>query len=449
MAGRGIFVKKNGQWKAVAAPSVKENGSFQNIKGGFTKVNGTWQQFWPPNVTANILVVGGGGGGGIGYGWEGGGGGGAGGVVYQPGIVLSATSSYTAIIGGGGGANSHGSDSWFGTGAPPSNSSATDVPVYAGSYPVYNGFLNTYGVWVNPDFVDPVNQWQTVNYLAEIPNGQNYTLRCSADNDIRVYIYGNLVGSNDSWGSFNDSTVSLGAGTTTIRIDALNQDAGSPGLFAAALYDPSGNVVWSTRKTTIVTTSPWPLAIGGGNGGWGTPEQTVGSGGSGGGGCGYVNTHGGGNGTAGQGNPGGTGVWQGFGAAGGGGGGGSGGSGAGSNGNQGGDGGVGSYYLGYWVGGGGAGGYGNQGPGGDGPGGTGGTGGGGNGNGGNGQNGTGGGGGGSQHSASTPAGVGGSGTVIVQYAANSAFFTGGAITVANGLVTHKFDTPGTFTLAGL
>lgn len=446
MAGRGIFQNQNGKWVAVAAPSVNESSSWTNIKAGYTNVAGQWKQFWPPNVTANILVIGGGGGGGIGYGWEGGGGGGAGGVVYEPDIVLSATSNYTVIVGNGGSANNGGAYSWFGTGIPAQTLPATDTPVYAVSWSTYCGFLNTYGVWTSPDAVSPVGSWVTVNYTANIPAGQNYTLRVSSDNHIRVTIDGSQVGANDNWATYNDSTVSLSAGLTTINIRALND--GGPASFAAALYDPSGNVVWSTRNTTYTTTSLWPTAIGGGNGGWGTPEQTVGSGGSGGGGCGYVNTHGGGNGTAGQGNSGGTGIWQGYGAAGGGGGGGAGGSGQSSNGNQGGDGGLGIRVLGLDVGGGGGGGYGNQGPGGTGPGGNA-THGGGQGDGGNGVDGTGGGGGGSMHNADTSGGNGGCGGIYVQYPAATPFFTGGTITVNNGLVTHAFTSPGTFTLGGL
>jgi len=446
MAGRGIFQNQNGKWVAIAAPSVNESGTWTNIKAGYTNVNGQWRQFWPPNVTANILVVAGGGGGGIGYGWEGGGGGGAGGVIYEPGIVLSASTNYTAIVGAGGSPNNSGGNSWFGSGNAPQTLSATDIPVYAYTYPVYCGFLNTYGVWTSTDFVSPVGSWVTVNYTTNILLGQNYTLRVSADNHIRVTINGKQVGANDNWGTYNDSTVNLSPGVTVINIQALND--GGPASFAAALYDPSGTVVWSTRDTTYTTTSPWPTAIGGGNGGWGTPDQTAGSGGSGGGGCGYVNTHGGAAGTPGQGNAGGTGIWQGFGQAGGGGGGGAGGVGQQSNGNQGGDGGTGVNYLGYQVAGGGAGGYGNQGPGGSGPGGNASFGG-GNGNGGNGVDGTGGGGGGSQHSASTPAGTGGAGGIYVQYPAIAPFFTGGTVTVDNGLVTHAFTSAGTFTLSGL
>jgi hypothetical protein len=50
------------------------------------------------------------------------------------------------------------------------------------------------------------------------------------------------------------------------------------------------------------------------------------------------------------------------------------------------------------------------------------------------------------HSAYSNAGTGGSGTVIVQYQAFSAFFTGGTVSVNDGWVTHRFSTPGSWSL---
>jgi hypothetical protein len=50
------------------------------------------------------------------------------------------------------------------------------------------------------------------------------------------------------------------------------------------------------------------------------------------------------------------------------------------------------------------------------------------------------------HSAYTNAGSGGSGVVIVQYPGLSAFFTGGDVSVTDGWVTHRFSTPGHWTL---
>ena len=454
MSGRGIFTKQNGKWVAVSAPTVNQSGAWDKIKAGFTKVNGTWAQFWPPNVRARILVVAGGGGGGIGYGYEGGGGGGAGGLVFAKDILLDGRNIYNAIVGAGGGANSSGSNSYFGLNTTLPSTSAVDTAVYPASYPVYNGFLNTYGVWTSPDFVSPVGSPVTVNYTANIPVAQSYTLTVSADNHVTVTVAGQSV-TNDGWWTTDSGVVNLPAGLVTITCTALND--GGPASFAAALYSPDGSLVWNTRMVDpIQVDDGWFTAIGGGNGGWGTPSQTAGSGGSGGGGCGYVNTHSGGNGTPGQGYAGGTGIWQGFGQAGGGGGGGFSGPGAQSNGNQGGSGGNGislaffsqdPTFANLYIAGGGGGGYGNQGPGGSGPPGEGGLGGGGIGNGGDALPNTGGGGGGSGHSNYTPAGTGGSGLVAIQYEAVGAFFAGGNITVNNGIVTHMFTGVGSSTLS--
>ena len=435
---RGIFKKQNGQWKRVIAPSYNIGGNWTSIQKGFVKKDGIWQQFFPSDVVAKILVVGGGGGGGIGYGYEGGGGGGAGGVVYREGIPLSVLSgnNYNVTVGEGGSANSSGGYSLFGSGGFDTINSA-DVPVYAGTYPVYNGFLNSYGVWTSPDFVNPVDTLQQVNYSTRLDVGGRFTVRASADNEIEVFVNGNSIVSNANWATYNDGIVDLSSGTISITVNAVNRDGGSPGLFAAALYDATGNVVWNTRSPlTNPTRISGFTALGGGNGGWGTPEQTAGSGASGGGGCGYVNTHDGGAGYPGQGHNGGVGIWQGYGSAGGGGGGGFAGTGEGSNGNQGGNGGAGINLLGFTVGGGGGGGWGSQSSSGTGPGGSGGTGGGG-GNGGDAVPGTGGGGGGSLHGGQTSGGRGGSGLVVVQYPGSPSFL-GGEILYDNSVTTHVF-----------
>jgi len=436
---RGIFKKQNGQWKRVITPSHNVAGTWTPIQKGFVKKDGIWQQFFPSDVVAKILVVGGGGGGGIGYGYEGGGGGGAGGVVYREGIQLSVLSgnSYNITVGTGGSANTGGGYSVFGTGGVVAFNTS-NVPVYAGTYPVYNGFLNSYGVWTTPDFVNPADTLQQVVYTTSLNVGGRYIVRASADNEIEVFVNGNSVVSNANWATYNDGAIDLGAGSVTITVNAINRDGGSPGLFAAALYGPGGNVVWHTRSPiTDPTRIDGFTALGGGSGGWGTPEQTAGSGASGGGGCGYVNTHNGGAGYPGQGYPGGVGIWQGYGQAGGGGGGGYAGAGAGSNGNQGGAGGPGINILGFSVAGGGGGGYGAQGPDGAGPGGPGGSGGGGAGNGSDGTPGTGGGGGGSLHNAASAAGRGGSGLIVVQYPGSPAF-NGGEIRYDSGVTTHVF-----------
>jgi hypothetical protein len=445
MAGRGIFVNDNGIWKSVAAPYVNTSAGYASgIRAGWNKQNGAWKQFWPPNVFANIIVVGGGGGGGVGYGWEGGGGGGAGGIVTRNNVELTVSRLYYVSVGAGGGANASGQDSYFGLTDRPQVLTTPDRPVYAGTYGVYPGWLNTYGVWFDTSFNSGGG---SVNYTVKITKAGQYTVVCGADNAIQVSINGTPVASNANWGTTDSGTIQLPAGLATITCAAQNW--GGPALFAATLTDFLGNQIWNTRQTAPVITGNPLLAIGGGNGGWGSPNQTVGNGGSGGGGCGYVSTHSGGSGVSGQGNSGGTGIWQGYGAAGGGGGGGYTSPGNQSNGNAGGDGGTGLTMtqggLTFQLAGGGAGGYGNQGGSGTGPGGNANCGG-GTGNGGNGQDGTGGGGGGSMHSAYSNAGTGGSGTVIVQYQAFSAFFTGGEVSVNDGWVTHRFSTPGNWSL---
>ena len=113
---RGIFTKQNGVWKKVNIPSVKDHtGAWKPLLGGFVKQNGVWRQFYPDNVIASVLIVGGGGGGGIGYGWEGGGGGGAGGVISFANSILSTLpgTTYLAIVGAGGGVNTAGSQTTF------------------------------------------------------------------------------------------------------------------------------------------------------------------------------------------------------------------------------------------------------------------------------------------------------------------------------------------------
>lgn len=446
---RGIFRKQNGQWKRVTAPSFKEDGVWKPVQKGFVKENGAWKQFYPSDVVAKILVVGGGGGGGVGYGCEGGGGGGAGGVVFKENQTLSVLSgnSYNIVVGAGGGANASGTYSLFGPGGVVAFNTA-NRPVYAGTYPVYNGFLNTYGVWISPDFVNPVDTLEQVIYTTYLTVGGRFTVRASADNEIQVLVNGTPIVSNSNWGSYDDGVVDLPGGAVTITVNAVNRDGGSPGLFASALYNQAGQVVWNTRSPiTNPTRIDGFTALGGGNGGWGTPEQTASSGASGGGGCGYVNTHSGGSGYPGQGNAGGTGIWEGFGSAGGGGGGGYSGAGAGSNGNAGGGGGNGITLLGFSVGGGGGGGYGNQSPNGTGPGGAGGAGGGGTGNGGNATANSGSGGGGGLHGSQTSGGRGANGRVVVQYSGSPAF-TGGTITYNNGITTHDFTSSGTLTAIG-
>ena len=142
--------------------------------------------------------------------------------------------------GGGGGAGSPGSGSY-----PSPN-----VPVYPGSYPVYCAFLNTYGVWTSPDFVNPVGQWVTVNYTTTVNYSPGlFYAEVSADNYMTLSVNGVPIVTSDS--AYQSTTTSGGfsnfnfGGQNTITIMALNY--GGPALFAGARYDSFGNMIWNTR----------------------------------------------------------------------------------------------------------------------------------------------------------------------------------------------------------
>jgi mucin-19 len=146
--------------------------------------------------------------------------------------------------GGGGGAGSPGGGSY-----PSPN-----VPVYPGYYAAYCAFLNTYGVWTNPDFVNPQNQLVTVNYTTTVnySPGLFYAV-ASADNYMTMYVNGAPTVVSSSWsstttsGGFNNFNF---GGQNTITITALNSGGGGYAglaLFAGAIYDANNNMIWNTR----------------------------------------------------------------------------------------------------------------------------------------------------------------------------------------------------------
>ena len=144
---------------------------------------------------SNIIVAAGGGGGG----------GGAGGVVFGE-QLLTSSEVYYVTIGAGGSPNSSGQDSYFGTTDKPSVTPGVSSPVYAGTYPVYPAFLNTYGVWYDTSFNSGGG---SVNYYVNIPAAGQYTVACSADNAIQVSINGTSVASNANWGTTDYGTIRL------------------------------------------------------------------------------------------------------------------------------------------------------------------------------------------------------------------------------------------------
>ena len=171
-----------------------------------------------------------------------------------------------------------------------------DVAEYPGSLVgTYCDFLNTYGVWPASDHSTPSDgSPQTANYKTTITHNDTYTLTASADNSVQVYIGGSLILSQTGFTTTNSTTIFLSEGPLNIQIVAENVDAGSPGLFAAALYDSAGNLVWSTLPRPAVSiagdSGSWSIDQGitdtsydGGHGGRAGDEG--GSGGGGGGGA--------------------------------------------------------------------------------------------------------------------------------------------------------------------
>lgn len=388
-------------------------GDWKPIIGGWVNVNGTWRKFFPGTVIADILVVGGGGGGGINSDIEGGGGGGGGGVKLLRDYVLDPTQVYNASVGFGGASGSPGANSTFGIGPLIIS---PDVTIYPGTYPLYPSFLNTYGMWPDPSFVFPIGTWIPVNYQAVFTVTQTYRVVCCADNHVVVYINGNYIVQNDDWGHPTTGYAEITAGLVQIQVQTLN-DGYTPAMCSAAIFDPAGNLIWSTRDVTAFATNSVVIANGGTGG---INRDHITQGGISGGTDGTGSTAGG----------------VGFG-----------GGGDGENSfDQ--DGGTGVTIFGFTVGGGGGagsqeaaisnGGYGGPGGGGNGRiNGVGPT---------SGVNSTGGGGGGGSGNGSGSGASGGSGLVVVRYPAIAPVFTGGAITSDGTFVTHVFTTPGNYSL---
>lgn len=194
----------------------------------------------------------------------GGGGGGGGGGQYSPGIPNRGTPGNAGTTyggygqGKGGGDGAGGGGGGGGSNAPVNYPPSPSVTLYDTTYPVWNDFLNSYGVWFSSG--GDVGLWTAVNFTVNIPpSGGNYYFVVSADNHIELAVNGINVVNNNDWAYTNTSGVmSLSSGFQTINIQALND--GGPAGFAAAMYDLSNNMIWNSRVVA-------PNAGGGGAGG--------------------------------------------------------------------------------------------------------------------------------------------------------------------------------------
>lgn len=278
----------------------------------------------PVPVPTSFLIVAGGGGG---SGWIGvaAPGAGAGGLLTGTNLPLYIGETYVVTVGAGGttnvndgnlnfnnsGSNSLISGGDIDPGGAPSAPAYGVIPGYIRSFMIFNGycsFIADYGVWTD-NFVGSTN----ITYTTQIFSTQTYILRMSVRDSLSVYINGNLVGTQTNWTSYTDVPVDIDAGLITIQCVATSTAGFNEKWLAAALYDPYGNMVWSTRA---VSTNPL-VALGGGGGIYSSGGYfgTFGngySGGSGGGEVGYAggNAPSAGLGAAGQGNDGGAGASQ-------------------------------------------------------------------------------------------------------------------------------------------
>lgn len=124
------------------------------------------------------------------------------------------------------------------------NPPAGPAPVY----PQYNGayvpWLNTYGVW-------EANSYEGVfdrTYTFTAPVSTNYVITSSCDNYGYVYIDGSLVLNVNGFRAIFQATVSLSAGTHTIRTQGINTD-GPGSMGTTVVIDTSVDII-NTRTTT-------------------------------------------------------------------------------------------------------------------------------------------------------------------------------------------------------
>lgn len=188
------------------------------------------------NVPVTAYLWGGGGGGGGNDSARGGTG--SGGGFSQVNFTVNEGDSIKIAVGGQGGAGASGAS---GSGAGFAGGSYTAVTVFntrdaatsPPSYPQYNPayctFLNTYGVWGNPNTSATFDRTWTVNF----PTTGNYNFTMSVDNIAQLYIDGAAVFYCDSYTNTFEQAFNLSAGNHNIRIVA--QNTGGPAAVALTI----------------------------------------------------------------------------------------------------------------------------------------------------------------------------------------------------------------------
>jgi hypothetical protein len=193
-------------------------------------------------------------------GWSGGGGGGGG----ASGILINGATYYVAAGGGGGGG---GSNNRSGSNAYTSNSQTPYRNITRVSNGAWASWLNTYGIWNNPDVYSGVFN-RTWNIW--FPTTATYTFVASCDNAGTIYLDGNAVLSAPGFGGTFTYSATVTAGHHVVRV--YGENFGGPAGIGLTIEGPGGNI--------FRTDSP-PALTQGGNG-----VDCNGDGGGGGGGGG-------------------------------------------------------------------------------------------------------------------------------------------------------------------
>lgn len=200
---------------------------------------GVQRIIWPSGTDVPVTAYLWGGGGGGGGNDRGLGGQGQGGGATEVNFLVSAGDVIDVAVGGPGGGGQSGQPQ--AGGGPAGSSSVSSVifdtrlataingPVIASTNSAYVGFLNTYGVWINPVTARNFDRSYTVNF----PTTALYTFTGSADNSAEVYVndvfVGAIPGFNGTWAF----TFNVTAGTAVVRIVAVN--TGGPGSVALTI----------------------------------------------------------------------------------------------------------------------------------------------------------------------------------------------------------------------
>ena len=225
------------------------------------------------------------------YGSSGAGGGGGGATVLYKKSGNTRTTIGVAHGGGGGGGGGNGvpgsfvSDTFFASSAATIPSSYAPAPQHG----EYSAIANSYGVQI---FSSRNNTWNRLSWAYNAPTTGTYTLRYSVDNYGHFYVNGYIVATSPTWGneseprnhsSYVESYIYLNAGINILS--ATYADLGREHMVAAAIYNSSMNLVWTTRDATNKNLVPTMGSSGqaqrgdGGGGGGGGGGATGGAGG--------------------------------------------------------------------------------------------------------------------------------------------------------------------------